>query len=62
MTEYDIYVCLQIKIQLSSHVKISSKKYFIVSLFMEYECYINYVFFSHIQWILASKLQLVPQT
>jgi len=28
---------------------------------MEYECYMNYVFFSHIQQILASKLQLVPQ-
>ena len=55
----DIYVCLQIKIQLSSHVKFSWLKYCIVSLFTENECYINYVFFSHIQWILASKLQLV---
>ena len=45
----DIYVCLQIKIQLASHIKISWMKYRIVSLFMEYGCYINYVFFPHIQ-------------
>jgi hypothetical protein len=57
----DIYVCLQIKIQSSSHVKISWMKYCIVCLFMEYECYRNYVFFSHIHRILASKLQFVPR-
>lgn len=55
----DIYVCLQIKIKLSRHVNICWMKYCTVNLFMEYGCYIHYVFFSHIQWISTSWLKLV---